>query len=51
MGSMAKCQVNFGDPRWLQTPKREGRGLLWLAKACKDRERAYNTTGGPTPTT
>ena len=48
---MVKYQVDFADPRWLRTLKREGGGFLRLMKACKDREHAYNTVGGPTPTT
>lgn len=51
VNEMMKYQVDFGDLRWLQTLKREGGGFLRLAKACKDRERAYNTARGPIPTT
>jgi len=51
VNGMTKYQVDFADPRWLRTLKREGGGLLRLMKACKDREHAYNTAGGPTPTT
>lgn len=44
-------QIDFADLRWLQTLRREGASFLRLAKACQDRERAFNTTRGPTPTT
>ena len=51
VNGMMKYQVDFADPRWLRTLKREGGGLLHLMEACRDSEHAYNTTGGPTPTT
>ena len=50
VNEMMKYQIDFADLRWLRTLKREGRGLIRLAKACRDRERAYNMTGGPIPT-
>ena len=51
VNEMMKYQVGFGDLRWLLTLKREGASFRRLAKACKDRERAFNATRGPTPTT
>ena len=51
VNGMMKYQIDFADLRWLQTLKCEGASFLRLAKACKDRKCAFNTTHGPTPTT
>ena len=48
---MMEFQIAFGDVRWLNTVKRECAGFLRLALACKERERGYNDTRGPAPTT
>ena len=41
---MVGYRIDFANPHWLQT-------FLRLAEACRDRERAFNMAGGPTPTT
>jgi len=49
VNEMMKYQVGFVDLCWLQTLKREGASFCRLGKACKDHERAFNATCGPTP--
>jgi hypothetical protein len=44
-------QIQFEDQRMLATVEREGAGLFRLANNCLSRERRFNSTRSPSPTT
>ena len=44
-------QLQFNDPRMLDSLERKGAGMLQLAQSCLSRERRLNSTRGDSPTT